>query len=312
MIQNADAEIARMRRIIAEIDNLETEFEKFKHIRDVVKGLRARVDKADSKLSRTTPVHEQSHGMGDSQRRRNNDQGARTGRRTPPSRSQQCAQPPSSPAVSSSLQVTTIAPLSSSSHPTQTAGPVSTASASHLSMSSPLDNMNSIGKSLQHSVELDEDGSRMLHPQLVPGKATTGESTDPDQHLQREDGDSSLREVPLATSKVVQTSRSSQAQRTGSPTSDAESACPSLSTNSEVGSDSGHSVAPGDYRNFSLDVADQLSTLVKQLVSYWFFQVWPNVRGSTAYPFRSCPSGVAGGSSSSTGTQIEAIPEAKV
>ena len=43
MIQNADVEIARMKRILSELDALEAEFEKVKHIRDVIKRLRARV-----------------------------------------------------------------------------------------------------------------------------------------------------------------------------------------------------------------------------------------------------------------------------
>jgi hypothetical protein len=48
MMQNADAEIARLRRIISEIDALEAEFEKTKHIRDVIKRLRQRVGESVS------------------------------------------------------------------------------------------------------------------------------------------------------------------------------------------------------------------------------------------------------------------------
>ncbi|KAL9613549.1 MAG: hypothetical protein Q9167_001934 [Letrouitia subvulpina] len=40
----ADAEIARFRGILRQIDELETEFDKVRHIRDIVKGFRARVE----------------------------------------------------------------------------------------------------------------------------------------------------------------------------------------------------------------------------------------------------------------------------
>ena len=63
MIQNADAEIARMRRIMAEIDSLEADFERVKNIRDVVKRLRVRVDDASARLDRSG-----GHGHGHSQR----------------------------------------------------------------------------------------------------------------------------------------------------------------------------------------------------------------------------------------------------
>ena len=40
----ADAEIARFRDILRQIDELEVEFDKVRHIRDIVKGFRARVE----------------------------------------------------------------------------------------------------------------------------------------------------------------------------------------------------------------------------------------------------------------------------
>ena len=43
-IAAADAEIARFREILRQIDELETEFDKVRHIRDIVKGYRARVE----------------------------------------------------------------------------------------------------------------------------------------------------------------------------------------------------------------------------------------------------------------------------
>lgn len=46
----ADAEIARFRDIIRQIDELETEFDKVRHIRDIVKGFRARVEGLERKM----------------------------------------------------------------------------------------------------------------------------------------------------------------------------------------------------------------------------------------------------------------------
>ncbi|KAI4152390.1 MAG: hypothetical protein LQ340_002932 [Diploschistes diacapsis] len=43
-IAAADAEIARFKDILRQIDDLETEFDKVKHIRDIVKAYRARVE----------------------------------------------------------------------------------------------------------------------------------------------------------------------------------------------------------------------------------------------------------------------------
>ena len=43
-IAAADAEIARFRDILRQIDDLETEFDKVRHIRDIVKGFRSRVE----------------------------------------------------------------------------------------------------------------------------------------------------------------------------------------------------------------------------------------------------------------------------
>lgn len=43
-IAAADAEIARFRDILRQIDELEVEFDKVRHIRDIVKGFRVRVE----------------------------------------------------------------------------------------------------------------------------------------------------------------------------------------------------------------------------------------------------------------------------
>ncbi|KAF7505792.1 hypothetical protein GJ744_000463 [Endocarpon pusillum] len=60
MIQNADAEIARMKRIMAEIDHLEGEFDKVKRIRDVIKELRKRVDDLDRRMDQARSGHSQA------------------------------------------------------------------------------------------------------------------------------------------------------------------------------------------------------------------------------------------------------------
>ncbi|KAL8873290.1 MAG: hypothetical protein Q9174_001219 [Haloplaca sp. 1 TL-2023] len=46
----ADAEIARFHAILRQIDELETEFDKVRHIRDIVKGFRARVEGLERKM----------------------------------------------------------------------------------------------------------------------------------------------------------------------------------------------------------------------------------------------------------------------
>ncbi|MCJ1397273.1 hypothetical protein MMC11_000465 [Xylographa trunciseda] len=51
-IANADAEIARFRDILRQIDELEMEFDKVRHIRDIVKGFRARVEGIGGRLGR--------------------------------------------------------------------------------------------------------------------------------------------------------------------------------------------------------------------------------------------------------------------
>ena len=46
----ADAEIARFRAILQQIDELENEFEKIKRIRDIVRSWRARVEQMERRL----------------------------------------------------------------------------------------------------------------------------------------------------------------------------------------------------------------------------------------------------------------------
>ena len=57
-IAAADAEIARFREILRQIDELETEFDKVRHIRDIVKSFRARVEGLERRVDgRAPPSH---------------------------------------------------------------------------------------------------------------------------------------------------------------------------------------------------------------------------------------------------------------
>lgn len=49
-IQMADAEIARFRGILQQIDELELEFEKIKRIREIVRAWRARVEGLERRM----------------------------------------------------------------------------------------------------------------------------------------------------------------------------------------------------------------------------------------------------------------------
>ena len=49
-MQMADAEIARFRSILREIDELQVEFDKVRRIGDIVKGFKARVDYLDRRF----------------------------------------------------------------------------------------------------------------------------------------------------------------------------------------------------------------------------------------------------------------------
>lgn len=48
----ADAEIARFRALLRQIDELENEFEKIKRIREIVRSFRARVEAMDRRIGR--------------------------------------------------------------------------------------------------------------------------------------------------------------------------------------------------------------------------------------------------------------------
>lgn len=49
-MQMADAEIARFRAILREIDDLQTEFDKVRRIGEIVKGFKARVEHLDRRI----------------------------------------------------------------------------------------------------------------------------------------------------------------------------------------------------------------------------------------------------------------------
>ena len=51
-IAAADSEIARFRALLAQIDELELEFEKIARIREIVRGFRARVEALDRRVGR--------------------------------------------------------------------------------------------------------------------------------------------------------------------------------------------------------------------------------------------------------------------
>ena len=50
-IKSADRQIAVFRDILRQMDDLEMHFDNVRHIRDVVRALRVRVEKADTPLS---------------------------------------------------------------------------------------------------------------------------------------------------------------------------------------------------------------------------------------------------------------------
>lgn len=49
-MQMADAEIARFRAILREIDELQVEFDKVRRIGEIVKGFKSRVDRLDRRI----------------------------------------------------------------------------------------------------------------------------------------------------------------------------------------------------------------------------------------------------------------------
>lgn len=61
LIDNADAEIRRFHQIMAQIDELEVEFDRIRHIRDIVRGYRQRVQELERVLESSQPSSSRSH-----------------------------------------------------------------------------------------------------------------------------------------------------------------------------------------------------------------------------------------------------------
>ncbi|KAJ5699034.1 hypothetical protein N7462_001039 [Penicillium macrosclerotiorum] len=57
VMRNAQAEIDLTRRILADIDDLDNELAKISHIRDIVKGFRARIETLDHRMDHYPSVH---------------------------------------------------------------------------------------------------------------------------------------------------------------------------------------------------------------------------------------------------------------
>ncbi|CAN8100221.1 unnamed protein product [Discula destructiva] len=61
LIDNADAEIRRFHLIMAQIEELETEFDRIRHIRDIVRGYRQRVQELERALESSHTSSSRSH-----------------------------------------------------------------------------------------------------------------------------------------------------------------------------------------------------------------------------------------------------------
>ncbi|KAK6072714.1 hypothetical protein SCUP234_02902 [Seiridium cupressi] len=87
IIDNADAEIARFNAIMQQIDELELDFDRIRHIRDIVRGYRQRVEELDRELEHSSSSrrdrdghhHHHRHGHGHSHSHRQ--EGSSSGRR---------------------------------------------------------------------------------------------------------------------------------------------------------------------------------------------------------------------------------------
>lgn len=61
LIDNADAEIRRFHQIMAQIEELETEFDRIRHIRDIVRGYRQRVQELERALESSQSSSSRHH-----------------------------------------------------------------------------------------------------------------------------------------------------------------------------------------------------------------------------------------------------------
>ncbi|KAK3330538.1 hypothetical protein B0H66DRAFT_66818 [Apodospora peruviana] len=64
LIDNVDAEIARYHEIMAQIDDLELEFDRIRHIRDIVREYRHRAEELERELERSGGSGSRRHGHG--------------------------------------------------------------------------------------------------------------------------------------------------------------------------------------------------------------------------------------------------------
>jgi hypothetical protein len=133
---------------------------------------------------------------------------------------------------------------------------------------------------------------------------------DAGQHSQREEEARHLSGGTVAESHAIVIDQPGRMEELHSQTTDVGSPCPSLSTHGEVGTDSGEPVTGSDYANFSPDVAHELSSLVRLLVSFWFYRLWPSVRDSSATPLRSCTQGAEDANTSNDTHQSRGGPSA--
>ncbi|KAL2757697.1 hypothetical protein ACRALDRAFT_1068223 [Sodiomyces alcalophilus JCM 7366] len=62
LIQGADAEIQRYHDIMAQLDELELDFDRIRHIKDIVKGYRSRVEEMERELERSGGASSSRHG----------------------------------------------------------------------------------------------------------------------------------------------------------------------------------------------------------------------------------------------------------
>ncbi len=61
LIDNADAEIARYHRINKQLDDLEVEFDRMRHIKEIVKSFRQRAEEMERDLDRSQPSSSSRH-----------------------------------------------------------------------------------------------------------------------------------------------------------------------------------------------------------------------------------------------------------
>ncbi|KAI1806965.1 hypothetical protein F4811DRAFT_87025 [Daldinia bambusicola] len=82
LVDNADAEIARFQAIMAQIDELELDFDRIAHIRDIVRDYRQRVENLEREFENSSRRdHHHSHRHSHSHSHSHRQEGASSGRR---------------------------------------------------------------------------------------------------------------------------------------------------------------------------------------------------------------------------------------